>query len=257
MKPRLDLSTNTSKNGNVFDDSSSVVNFSAGWSVEPCLEIVTCCPRLKQSKNVINIPIAYVASDAMPGIEARGFMSLCDTIRLWRYIAAIDQRAEMAAQKKCDRTIDWLKVKRFGSLIKDSSQHVLNKSDYKLSDTERFALAHGFNFGIPNQNIKREDIFAEFELLYAQLSTYQAVSNEADQALRARLSDLVHAYCGIPNDVTDFHIQRDVLLAIQGLRRNAAIHICKPDKGTGVVIRKKIDYIDKMMDILKDKTRFN
>ena len=43
--------------------------------------------------------------------EARGFMSLCDTIRLCRYIAAIDQRAEMVAQKKCDRTIDWLKVK--------------------------------------------------------------------------------------------------------------------------------------------------
>ena len=64
---------------------------------------------------------------------------------------------------------------------------------------------HGFNFGIPNQNIKREDIFAEFELLYAQLSTHQAVSNEADQALRARLSDLAHAYCGIPNDVRFSH----------------------------------------------------
>ena len=144
------------------------------------------------------------------------------------------------------------KVKR----NKDSSRHVLNKSDYKLSDTERFALAHGFNFGIPNQNIKREDIFAEFELLYAQLSTHQAVSNEADQALRAGLSDLAHAYCGIPNDVADFHMQRDVLLAIKGLRRNAAIHICKPDKGTGVVIMNKIDYIDKMMDILKDETKF-
>ena len=51
-------------------------------------------------------------------------------------------------------------------------------------------------------------------------------------------------------------MQRDVLLAVQGLRRNAAIHICKPDKGTGVVIMNKIDYIDKMMDILKDKTKF-
>ena len=89
----------------------------------------------------------------------------------------------MAAQNKCDRTIDWLKVKRFGSLIKDSSQHVLNKSDYKLSDMESFALAHGFNFGIPNQNIKREYIFAEFELLYAQLSTHQAMSNEAVRRL--------------------------------------------------------------------------
>ena len=117
-------------------------------------------------------------------------------------------------------------------------------------------MAHGFNFGIPNQNIKREDIFAKFELLYAQRSTHQAVSNEADQVLRARLSDLAHAYCGIPNDVADFHMQRDVLLVIQGLRRNAAIHICKLDKGTGVVIMNKIDYIDKMMDILKDETKF-
>jgi len=188
--------------------------------------------------------------------KARGFMSLFDTIRLCRYIATIDQRTAVVAQKKRERTIECLKVKRFGSQIKDSSQHVFNRSDYKLSNMEAFALVHGFDFGIPNNNIKREEIFAEFELFYAQLSRHQPGTNEADEALRARLSDLAHAYCGLPNDVTAFQMQRECIAAIRALRRNDDIHICKPDKGTGVVILNKIDYINKMMDILTDETKF-
>ena len=85
----------------------------------------------------------------------------------------IDQRTAVVAQKKRERTIECLKVKRFGSQIKDSSKHVLNRSDNKLSNTEVFALVHGFDFGIPNNNIKREEIFAEFVLF---LLNYQSIN---------------------------------------------------------------------------------
>ena len=63
---------------------------------------------------------------------------------------------------------------------------MLNLSDHKLSATEEFVLAHGFTFGIPDRNIKREDVFVEFELLYAQLVQHVPVSNEANEALKAR-----------------------------------------------------------------------
>ena len=92
----------------------------------------------------------------------------------------------------------------FGSLIRDSSKHVLNLSDYTLSDTERFVLAHGFGLSIPNKNIKREEVFADFELLSEQLSKHYAVSIEADQTMKARLCDLAYADCWASNDLSDF-----------------------------------------------------
>ena len=71
--------------------------------------------------------------------------------------------------------------------MSNPSKHVLNLSDHKLSVTEEFVFAHGFTFGILNRNIKREEVFAEFELLYAQLFEHIPVSNEANEALKARL----------------------------------------------------------------------
>ena len=44
--------------------------------------------------------------------------------------------------------------------------------------------------------------------------------------------------------------------AIKCLRSNEQILITKPDKGSGVVILSKSDYIKKMGSILHDKTKF-
>ena len=44
--------------------------------------------------------------------------------------------------------------------------------------------------------------------------------------------------------------------AIKSLRSNEQILITKPDKGSGVVILSKSDYIQKMGNILNDKTKF-
>ena len=44
--------------------------------------------------------------------------------------------------------------------------------------------------------------------------------------------------------------------AIKSLRCNEQILITKPDKGSGVVILNKSDYIKKMGSILDDKTKF-
>ena len=62
-----------------------------------------------------------------------------------------------------------------------------------------------------------------FELLNVQLFQHGPVSNEANKALEARLADL--AYCGIPNDLSDFHMQRDCLVAIRDLKSNPEIQI--------------------------------
>ena len=75
-------------------------------------------------------------------------------------------------------------------------------------------------------------------------------------ALKARLSDLAHAYCGNPIDIGDFLILKECIQATRSLRCNENIHITKPDKGFGVVIMNKIDYISKMDFILQGNSKF-
>ena len=75
--------------------------------------------------------------------------------------------------------------------------------------------------------------------------------------IQARLSDLAHAFCGTPVDLEDyFNMHEEHFQAIKSLRCNQQILITKPDKGFGVVILNKSDYIKKMSSILDDKTKF-
>ena len=82
--------------------------------------------------------------------------------------------------------------------------NIVNLSEYKLSDTERFVLSHGLSFCLPPTSVKHEEILADFEVLYVQLVHHKPWSEEQLAALKARLSDLAHTYCGSPIDLGDF-----------------------------------------------------
>ena len=99
-------------------------------------------------------------------------------------------------------------------------------------------------------------MFAEFEVLIAQLQHHTHQSVDQRDALRAKLSDLVHAYCGSPIDIADFLMKKECFQAIKAVRSNDDILITKPDKGSGVVIMNKTDYIFKMESILHDESKF-
>ena len=104
--------------------------------------------------------------------------------------------------------------------------------------------------------MKREEVFAEFEVLIAQLQHHTHQSADQHDALRAKLSDLAHAYCGSPIDIADFLMKKECFQAVKALRSNDDILITKPDKGSGVVIMNKTDYIFKMESILHDESKF-
>ena len=60
---------------------------------------------------------------------------------------------------------------------------------------ESFVLSHGLNFGLSRRYLCKENIFAEFESLWAQLLHHSASSVIQRTALKARLADLAHLYC--------------------------------------------------------------
>ena len=188
--------------------------------------------------------------------KIRNVLSFFDLIRFCRYLSEIDQRTENATNEKHNRNIQLLRKKRFGGMLSDKEKHILNLSDYSLSDTEKFVLSNGLDFCLPPKSVNREEVFAEFEILYAQLARHKPISSNELNVLKAKLSDLAHAYCGTPVDLGVFSMHKDHFQAIKSLRSNEQILITKPDKGSGVVILNKSDYIQKMGYILDDKTKF-
>ena len=134
--------------------------------------------------------------------------------------------------------------------------HILNLSDYDLSDTESFVVSHGLNFGLPPRYLCKEEIFAEFELLWAQLLHHSASSIEQHTALKVRLANLAHLYCDSAIDSFDFTLHKEGFRAINSLRKNDDIIITKPDKCSGVVLLNKSCYVDKMNEILDHQSKF-
>ena len=117
-------------------------------------------------------------------------------------------------------------------------------------------MSNGLDFCLPPKSVNREEVFAECEILYAQLARQKPISPNELNFLKAKLSDLAHAYCGTPVDLGDFNMQKEHFQAIKSLRSNEQIQITKPDKGSGVVILNRSDYIHKTGNILDDKTKF-
>ena len=125
------------------------------------------------------------------------------------FIATIDERKERELSIKNKRKLKFLFQQRFGNMAKPNKDTITNLSNYKLSPTEEFVLSHGLNFCLPPHSVQREKIFAEFEVLTDQLLHHVPHSSEQFSALKARLSDLAHAYCGNPIDIGDFLILKE------------------------------------------------
>ena len=53
-----------------------------------------------------------------------------------------------------------------------------------------------------------------------------------------------------------FNLDDGELQGITNLRQNKFITVCKLDKGNGVVLLNKSDYVKKMENILLDKSKF-
>ena len=112
------------------------------------------------------------------------------------------------------------------------------------------------NFAIPPGKLKHESILSEFETFWVQLENLTPHNKELLITCKAKLCDIAHAYSGTPIESKDFSLTRGHLIALSKLCKNKDIVICKPDKGSGVVILNKADYKGEMLHILNDDRKF-
>ena len=154
------------------------------------------------------------------------------------------------------RQLASLQSKRFGKTLSDTEQHILDLSEYELSDLERFVRLHGLSFGLPPKSVSKKQTLARFESLRAQLQHHVVANKQQRNSLKVRLADLAYIYCESKSDKHDVAMQREWFFVINKLRRNDSIIITKLDKGSGIVILNKSDYTNKMNNILHDETKF-
>ena len=141
----------------------------------------------------------------------------------------------------------------------DPDSVITNLSSHILSDVEKRALSKGLNFSLPRPKLKKGSYLSSFELLFGDLSKCQfSGSSDDKQYFRKKLAEIafssMYKYNNTYRDLAN--IPKEELLALKALSKNKDIVIMKPDKGSGVVILDRADYIAKMEDIINDSTKF-
>ena len=99
-------------------------------------------------------------------------------------------------------------------------------------------------------------MFAEFELLHLQLKKHSPAPSCYIAYLKTHLADLAQGFVNTPIDSHRFLWQKIHFESAKHFRQNTDILLTKPDKGAGVVILNRADYIGKMNTILDDTDKF-
>ena len=155
---------------------------------------------------------------------------------------------------KNNKTLRWLIKHQLGDGVLRHST-IINLANFELSEIEKDVLCRGLDFGVP-PHLSPEMIASEFELYWQQLDRTPAVSNERREECKAALAHLSQQYANSRADTLNYPFGKKHFEVIKNLKRNKDIVITRPDKGKGVVVLKRSDYVEKMMSVLSQKDKF-
>jgi predicted GIY-YIG superfamily endonuclease len=136
----------------------------------------------------------------------------------------------------------------------DTDKIVVNLSKVNFSNTEVNILSRGLAYSIPPQQLNNLEIRTSFECFYRQLLTN--LRTGCINRLKQRLKGLCYTYIyGYRN--SEFHnLSKEELQSFKSLCKRRDVVFCKPDKGNGVVIMDKDDYVQKVQSLISDKKKF-
>ena len=141
------------------------------------------------------------------------------------------------------------------TFAKDLGKHVKNLSKIRLTKLQQEALSVGLKFGIPPSKPNDVQVETHFECFYDQLRTLTPMDSDSVGWFKSRLVDLSHQYRRTPVRQGCL-LSKQHIKALNDLKRDDNIMILPPDKGTGVVVLNRDDYVKKMKDILSDTSKF-
>lgn len=137
----------------------------------------------------------------------------------------------------------------------DPERYVHNFSSVTLDRLQLEALSLGPRFCDYRNKINQLDTDVQFENLFTQTTDLVPTSPDELTRFNTTLVDICQQFKNskytIKNPLTKQH--RD---ALHILKKDNTLIMSKPDKGGGLVLMDKADYIDKMNSILNDTTKF-
>ena len=144
-----------------------------------------------------------------------------------------------------------LGVSHTGSI--NANKVIFNFSNRVLTNEEKEILKLGFQFGVPERKVSFVEHFLQFEKFLQQLNKYKG-SNDNFEELSNKTKFLAQeGYRYKSQKHNDYNLNLKVL---DDLKKDNNVHVTKPDKGKGIVLLNKLDYLNKTKEILDDNTKF-
>ena len=131
---------------------------------------------------------------------------------------------------------------------------VLNLSSVEFLNLELIILAHCLDPCIPSRSIRHEEVYSELDFILHNSGDFSRFLKTVLVNLR-RDKDLAHAYAGTAVSSWESDWRSEHFRSLKSLRNNNSI-ITWPNNGSGVVILDYQCYVDKMMSILGDTSKF-
>ena len=134
---------------------------------------------------------------------------------------------------------------------------IFNLSSRNFTKDEMELLSLGMDFGLSGSRLKFEHFFLDFERLCTNIGHIEnKYGDESLASIRNRISAVArNAYQKASRDRVN-NPDRVRLEMLKKLKEDKNIIFAKPDKGRGIVILDRVDYVSKVMEILNDSSKF-
>ena len=113
-------------------------------------------------------------------------------------------------------------------------------------------LKNGLEFSILPKFLKKNNVFCQFDMI-AKFMTQELDDNQTSIQLKNELSQMANSY--VYKDTPSFNSLKKHKI-LQKLRCNKDIVITHLDKGNGIVILKRDEYIKSMTELISDQKKF-
>ena len=138
----------------------------------------------------------------------------------------------------------------------DADKVIFNFSNRVLTKEEKEILKLGLQFGIPAKKVSFVNNYLYFEKFIQQIAKFKDKfkdSNEQFEAVLSKIRGLSHEAFKYKQRNNNCKINTSLL---EQLQKDKSLIVTKPDKGKGIVLLNKVDYINKTKEILDDNTKF-
>lgn len=183
-------------------------------------------------------------------------MSTIDFNHICNYIESNNNKKEQDVENRQCRKLFNLGFNAKPEILKPEDV-IYNYSHRILTDKEKQALSFGLKYCFSTKKLNYSKYFTSFEKVFNTLNGYDIYKKSIDTE-NVFLSKLKHiafsTYYRFRPYLTEE--QKCMIKTLKQLAKDKSVIITKPDKGNGIVLLNKSDYINKMNTILEDRSKF-